>query len=40
MTYLTDVLESVDNEAFQGDAFQHFVVVNLDGVDCVEALDL
>ena len=40
MTYFFDVLESVDEETFDTDAAQHLVVVDLDGLHCVETLDL
>lgn len=37
--YLTDVLEAVNDEALDGDASQHLVVVDLNLLHCVEALD-
>ena len=34
------MLESVDYETFQGDASKHFIVVELNLTDCIQALNL
>ena len=39
-SYLANVLETVDDETLDRDAAQHLVVVDLDGLHCVETLDL
>ena len=35
-----DVLESVDEEALERDAVKDFVIVHLNGANCIETLDL
>ena len=40
MTYFFDMLEPVDEEALDTDAAQYLVVVDLDGLYCVEAFYL
>ena len=39
-TYFFDVLEAVDEEAFDADAAQDLIVEYLDGLHRVQALDL
>ena len=40
ITYLLDVLESVDDEAFDGDTSEHLIVIDHDGLYCILTLYL
>lgn len=38
--YLVDVLEPICDEAWQGNALHHFILVHLYRLDCLQALNL